>query len=123
MAVVAYVLSESLIPKQWGNNVAVYTWTGLATGDTGQPLRGPGFTDASYQVGGTFGGATVVIEGSNDGITYGTLVDPFNVPLSFTAASAPTQVLPICLWIRPRVTGGAAAAITVTAVHCNHSPN
>ncbi len=122
MAVVAYALTESLIPKQWGNNVAVYTWTGLASGDTGQPLRGPGFTDASYQVGGAFGGATVVIEGSNDGTNYITLVDPFNVALSFTSAAL-AQVLPISLWIRPRVSGGSAVAINVTAVHCNHMNN
>lgn len=121
MAVILPVLT-SLVPQKLGNNVAIYTWTGLATGDTGGPLNGPGFTDASYQVGGAFGGATVVIEGSNDGITYFTLVDPFNVALSFTVAAL-AQVLPICLWIRPRVTGGAAAAINVIAVHCNHSPN
>lgn len=122
MAIIQPVLT-SLVPQKWGNNVAIYTWTGLATGDTGAPLNGPGFTDASYQVGGTFGGATVVIEGSNDGVTYGTLVDPFNVALSFIAASSPTQVLPISLWIRPRVSGGAGVAINVIAVHCNHMYN
>lgn len=121
MAVVIPVLT-SLVPQRLGNNVAIYTWTGLATGDTGGPLNGPGFTDASYQIGGTFGGATVVIEGSNDGITYFTLVDPFNVALSFTSAAF-AQILPIALWIRPRVSGGAAVAINITAVHCNHSPN
>ena len=121
MAVVNYALSESLIPKQWGNNVAVYTWAGLASGDTGQPLRGPGFTDASYQIGGTFNGQTVVIEGSNDGVTYFTLVDPFNVALSFTAAAI-AQVLPICLWIRPRIIGGTGST-NITAMHCNHMNN
>lgn len=122
MSVVAYTLA-SLVPQKWGNNVAIYTWSALATGDTGAPLQGPGFTDASFQVGGTFGGATVVIEGSNDGITYGTLVDPFNTALSFTAANSPTQVLPIVLWIRPRVSGGAGVVINVNAICCNHSPN
>lgn len=61
-------------------------------------------------------------KGSNDGVTYFTLVDPFNVALSFTVAAL-AQVLPICLWIRPRVSGGAAASINVIGVHCNHSPN
>jgi hypothetical protein len=122
MAVIAYTLA-SLEPQVWGNNAAIYTWAAMATGDTGAPLQGPGFTDASYQVGGTFGGATVVIEGSNDGTTYGTLVDPFNVALSWTAANGPTQVLPICRYIRPRISGGSGAAITVTAIHCNHANN
>lgn len=121
MAVVIPVLS-SLVPQKWGNNVAVYTWTGLATSDSGLPINGPGFTDVSVQFGGSFGGATVVIEGSNDGTNYITLVDPFNTALSFTAAAF-AQVLPIALWMRPRVTGGAAVAINVIAVCCNHSPN
>lgn len=122
MAVIAFTLS-SLEPQAWGNNAAIYTWASMATGDTGTPLQGPGFTDASYQVGGTFGGATVVIEGSNDGVTYGTLVDPFNVALSFTAAAGPVQVMPICRYIRPRISGGTGVAITVTAIHCNHMNN
>lgn len=121
MTVIAVTFS-SLVAQKWGNNAAVYTWPAMATGDTGAPLSGPGFTDASYQVGGTFGGATIVIEGSNDGTNYITLTDPFNVALSFTAAAL-TQVLPICLWIRPRVSGGAGVVINVTAIHCNHSPN
>lgn len=121
MAVVAYT-KDSMIPSVWGNNAVVYTWAAMNTGDTGEPLGGPGFTDASYQITGTFGGATVTVEGSNDGTNYVTLVDPFNVALSFTSAAL-AQVLPIVRWIRPKVSGGAGVSVTVTAVHCNHMYN
>lgn len=122
MTVVVPTLS-SLVPSRWNNNVAVYTWAALATGDTGTPISGPGFADVSVQFGGTFGGATVTFEGSNDGTNYATLVDPFNVALSFAAAAGPIQVMPICLFIRPKITGGAGAAINIVAIMRNSSPN
>lgn len=109
-------------PKVWGNNSVFHTWANLATGDTGAPIQGSGFTDRSFQIGGTFGGSTVVIEGSNDGTTYATLKDPFGNSLSFTAAGF-AQVIEIARYMRPRVSGGAAASITVVSTSCNHMYN
>lgn len=121
MAVITPTLS-SLTNQKWGENVAIYTWTGLTTSDTGAPLEAPGFTDASYQVTGTFGGATVTIEGSNDGTNYVTLTDPSATAISFTATGL-SQILQIVRFIRPKVTGGSGASINVIAVHCNHMYN
>lgn len=121
MAVIAPTPS-SLTNQKWGENVAIYTWAAMAASDTGAPLEAPGFTDASYQLGGTFGGSTVTVEGSNDGVTYFTLTDPGGTAISYTAAAL-VQVLQICRWIRPKVTGGSAVSVTVTAVHCNHMYN
>lgn len=117
MAEVPYTKS-SLVPQVLGNNVAIYTWT-LTGSDSGQPIQGPGYTDRSFQLTGVFGG-TVVIEGSNDGVNYVTLTDPFDNPLSF-AAAALKQLLQICLWLRPRASG--VNSVVVTAVCCNHNPN
>jgi hypothetical protein len=121
MTVTDYDLS-SLIPTFWGNNVAIYTWTDLAADSSGQPVSGPGYTDRSFQVSGSFGGATVVIEGSNDGVNYFTLRDPFAVPLSFTAPDL-REVTEMALWMRPRVIGGAGTAVDVISVMCNHQNN
>jgi len=41
-----------------------YVWTGLQTGDTGQPVVHPGAADMTVQFFGTFGGATIILEGS-----------------------------------------------------------
>lgn len=71
--------------------------TAVAVGD---------YMDVSVQVFGTFGTATVVLEGSNDGgTTYTTLNDPQGTPLSFTAAKI-EQVEEPMLLIRPRVSVG-----------------
>lgn len=86
------------------------TWSPLATGDTGEPLQGTGLSDRSVQFTGTFGGATVVLEGSNDGTNWVTLTDPAGVALSFTAAGL-KQILQITRYMRPNVSGGAGVAI------------
>jgi hypothetical protein len=121
MASIAPVLVQSLIPQVQGNNVAVYSWT-LSTGDVGLSIQGPGFADRSFQVTGTFGGASIIIEGSNDGSNYYTLDDPFGNALSISSAAL-KQVTEVAWYIRPRVSGGSGVAITVTAVICSHQPN
>lgn len=122
MAVVPYTF-VSLTNLVWGNNAIVYSWTPIGADSTGQPVGGPGFTDRSFQIegSGTFG--TVTIEGSNDGVNYHTLHDPFANLLSFIAPAL-AEVTEMCLWMRPRLTGGdGSTVITVTAVLCNHQNN
>lgn len=115
MATVNYVLAT--LPPRDSNAIAVYTWSPLVnSGDVGQEVNGAGFTDRSFQI---EGGGTVVIEGSNDGLSYYTLKDPFNVPIVITSAQI-VQVTEITMWVRPRVTSGAALAVKVVGVFCSH---
>lgn len=87
----------------------------LGNADTGSPVQYAQFSDRSIQFSGTFGGATVVWEGSNDGTNYTTLHDalPSNGALSFTSADL-KQIFEITKYARPRTTGGAGTAITAT---------
>ena len=91
------------------NNIdsEVITWV-LAAGDSGAPLVSPAYADRSVQFVGTFGGATVVLEGSNDadGTTnYNTLTDPQGIFISKsgTALVAITEAVRLT---QPRVVGG-----------------
>lgn len=96
----------------------IVTWGPMANGDVGvDPAALLGFSDRSLQVEGTFGvGGTVVWEGSNDGVNFHTLNDPFGVALSFSAAGL-KAVTEACQFVRPRVTGGdGTTALTVTSV-------
>ena len=97
------------VPTLYGKS-SIVTWSPLATGDTGEPLQGVGLSDRSVQFTGTFGGATVVLEGSNDGNNWVTLTDPAGVALSFTAAGL-KQILQITRYMRPNVSDGAGVAI------------
>ena len=102
MAAVAFA-SDNL-----SNSVGIngLKWEGLNTTDTtGTPIYISRKTDRSVQIGGTFGGGTVTIEGSNDGTTYFTLNDLQGSAISKTAAAL-EGVAEVVKWIRPKVTGG-----------------
>jgi hypothetical protein len=94
------------------------TWTALTGTDTGQAEAAPQYPTKTVQVFGTFGGGTVLIEGSNDGgTTWVTLTDPQGNALSFTAAGA-EKVQEITQLIRPRASVGVT---TITVVLLSQS--
>ena len=111
MAIVAPVTSY---PFETSLDVAVTTWSALLAGDDGEPVRLAVFSDRSVQVSGTFGGASVTIGGSNDGITYHALTDTAGGSLSVAAACL-KQIVELPVWIKPRVFGGdGTTTLTVT---------
>lgn len=91
-------------------------WLALTTGDDGQPINWSEFADRSVQVYGTFGGATVTMQGSNDlgpvPTNWNTLTDLQGNALAFTVAGLEMVAEPTC-WIRPVVTGGVGASLNV----------
>lgn len=101
--------TQTVIP---GGKGRLYSWT-LNDGDDGQPVEAVDFADRSVQVSGTFGGASVIIEGSNDSATYGTLTDPQGNDLGIIAAKI-EMVTEVTRLIRPRVQGGTGVAVTVS---------
>lgn len=93
------------------------TWDALAKDETGDAVSDAAFADRTVQVSGVFGGATVVLEGSNDGIKYFTLHDPFSNLISFTGDGL-KGVTELPHFVRPRVTGGdvtTSVAVTLFA--------
>lgn len=95
-----------------GGKGHVYTWT-LADGDDGAPIEAVDFADRSVQVTGTFGGATVVVEGSNDSANYAVLTDPQGNDLNISTAKV-EMVAEVTRLVRPRVAGGAGTSVTVS---------
>lgn len=93
------------IPDSLNQRVCIVTWANLAMSETGEAVEAAQFADRSVQVAGTFGGAQVIVEGSNDGQTYFTLTDPQGNPLTFTSAKL-EAVMELTRWLRPRVVGG-----------------
>jgi hypothetical protein len=95
------------IERNPDQSILLYTYVDLNETDTvGAPIPFAEYADRSVQISGTFGGATIVWEGSNDGTNYITLTDPQGNAISKTAASI-EGVLEITRYARPRITGGA----------------
>lgn len=93
-----------------------HVWNSLAAGDDGKPFPFVDCADRTIQVEGTFGGGSLIFEGSNDGVNYRTLHDPQGVLLSIATAQIFT-VTQVPKWIRPRVSGGdVTTALSVSMV-------
>jgi hypothetical protein len=63
-----------------------YLWEEMGDDDTGAPVLTSERADGTFQVVGTFGGATVALEWSNDGTNWITATDAQGNDVSFTAA-------------------------------------
>lgn len=108
-------ISVDTLPS--GNDrCTVATWANMAQNDVGMPMGNSQYTDRSFQVAGTFGGATVAVEGTNDDTNWSTLTDLQGNPLLFTTAKI-ELVTEATLRIRPKVTGGDGTTnLTVSAL-------
>lgn len=92
----------------------IATWANMTTWDVGEPVRYAGAADRTVQVFGTFGGATVTIEGTleNVPINWSQLNDAQGDPIAITAARI-EAVVELVRQIRPKVTGGTGTSVTV----------
>lgn len=105
-------MATATLAEKYGNtNLA--SWTLTTADHTGSDVVRPGQSDRTVHVFGTFGGATVVIEGSLDGVNFATLHDQGGVALSFTSAGI-FAVSENIFAIRPRLSSvGSGANVTV----------
>jgi len=92
-------------------NGVTASWT-LGNADTGVAANIRRYADRTVQVSGTFGGATVIIQGSNDNSTWFTLNDNTGAALSFVANGLKVM-LENPSYIRPVSSGGAGSTIVV----------
>lgn len=97
-----------------GGKARLYSWA-LGVGDDGAPVEAVEFADRSVQVAGTLGGASVVIEGSNDSTNYGTLTDPQGNDLAIITAKI-EMITEVTRLIRPRVVSGSGTSVTVSLI-------
>lgn len=91
----------------------IITWEEMGNADTGSSVKAPDYPDKTFQITGTFGGATVTIEGSNDGTNWETLTDVAGNSASYTAA-AMAAIAENPLYIRAATTGGSGTDVDVT---------
>lgn len=92
--------------------VRVRRWANMASGDVGSQVILTKYNDRTVHVTGTFGGATVLFEGSNDGVEFLPMRDPYNAVVSTTSAKL-IYLTEVPLYVRPRVSGGTGVSVTV----------
>lgn len=87
-------------------------WTGAVTGDTIEPRISPAQVPiaGAVQFTGTFGGATVKLQVSNDGVTYYDMKDLSGVVIS-SLAPAFFEFTTAGIYLRPVLTGGSGNSV------------
>ncbi len=89
------------------------TWNLTTANLDGAPVERPQWPDRVLTVSGTFGGATIVLQGSNDGTNWATCKDVNGNAVSLTAAGI-FHVTGTPRFMRPFLSvAGAGAAIAV----------
>lgn len=90
-------------------------WSAMGNSDTGTKEELSRYPNKSVTFNGTFGGATVVLEGSDDDVTYFTVNDIKGNAVS-TNAAARFDVVDVPKFMRPRTSGGTGTSINVTLI-------
>jgi hypothetical protein len=98
-----------------GQTIMRSVWDNIATGDTIVQLGVPGQDGVAgaVQFSGTFGGATVKLQVSNDNSTYFDMKDLAGTVISATAAGY-FEFTTAGVYLRPAISGGAGDAVDVT---------
>jgi hypothetical protein len=106
MAVITATVSD-LVP-----GAKLYTYEALTESDTAEPIRPPTARalGGSVQFTGTFGGATVVLQGSNDGTNWVTLKDTQGEDISATDAGM-FEFTSAARYLRVSASGGTSQSI------------
>lgn len=93
------------------------TWEALATGDTivALPIAAQAAIAGAVQFKGTFGGATVSLQVSNDGTTFYDMDDLGGTAVSATAAAL-FEFTTAAMYLRPAITGGTGDDVDVVVV-------
>lgn len=102
---------------QLGADAAKIVWALDNTDADGAPVdkHWADYADRTVSVDGTFGGATITIQGSADGSSWASLSDPSGSPVAMTAADV-AVLSETPLKTRPALTGGAGSTVNVTMV-------
>ena len=98
--------------KPWADTWSVL-WETIGNADTGTGVSMAMMSDRSIQVTGTWGSATVVVQGSNDNVTWLTLSDSQGNALSKTADFV-EQILEFTRYIRVSSSGGTGTDLDAT---------
>lgn len=108
-----WAISRTQVGDKDGSATLV-AWTEGATADgAAAAVELPEWADNCVHAIGTIGGATLTIEGSNDGTNWVTLNNAQGGALSLTAVDVLKQIVERPRYIRPKLTGGAASGIGV----------
>ena len=95
-------------------STVLMSWSLTSTNTDGAPLEWVEWSDRCFTATGTWGGATLTIQGSNDGSNWVTLNNAASGSGATLTANGVLQIVELPRYVRPNLTtAGAGATLTV----------
>jgi hypothetical protein len=106
-----------------GGSVLLFVWTLTSANADGAPVEMPPWADRCWQAFGTWGGATLSLEGSNDGVNWFVLSNAAAGTAATQTANGGKQTIEAPRYTRPNLTvPGAGASVTVSLLLRRNQP-
>lgn len=95
--------------------VMLFTWALTSTNTDGSLVEWTQWADRCFQAVGTWGGATLTIQGSNDGTNWFTLSNAAGAAAATFTADGGKAIIELPRYVRPNLTtAGTGATVSVT---------
>lgn len=111
MAVKVATISDVSFKQDGSAMLAV--WASATEADTFAAVKMPEYVQRTVSIQGTFGGATVVVNGSIDGTNYTGLTNPAGVAISKTSAAV-VGVFESTQYYQPAASGGTGQVLVLS---------
>ncbi len=98
----------------------LYTWAITSTNTEGLSIDAHEYGDRSVQFAGSFDGASVSLQGSNDGTNWATLTDPQGNALT-KSASALETVMEVPRYTKVTSSGGGGSQSITVSLFCRRT--
>lgn len=97
------------------DSVLLVTWALTSTNTDGSPMEFVEWADRTWQAVGTWGGATLTFQGSNDGANWFSLTNAAGGAAATLSANGGLATIGLPRYVRPSLTTpGVGATVTVT---------
>lgn len=97
------------------DSAVLFSWALTTANTDGSPLEWTQWADRCFQAVGTWGAATLTIQGSNDGTNWFTLSNAAGATAATFTADGGKTIIELPRYVRPNLTTpGSGASITVT---------
>lgn len=97
------------------DSVVLFTWNLTTANADGAPVEWTQWADRCFQAAGTWGAATLTIQGSNDGTNWFTLSNAAGATAATFSGDGGKTIIELPRYVRPNLTTpGTGATVTVT---------
>lgn len=116
-------ITARTIPSRGDGSMEMYRWTITTANFDGAPVSQPEWADRTWQANGTWGGATLIFQGSNDNVNWFTLTNAAGGLATSLTANGGMSTIELPLFVRPFLSVvGAGATVTVTLLMRRATP-